>query len=54
MATKYYQVIKNLVEFQIPEIKNINSPIKELEVKTLRKLIADLRADDNKRVFIAI
>ena len=46
--------MNNLVEFQIPEIKNINLPIKGLQGKTLYELIMNLRADNNEKVFVAI
>ena len=46
--------MNNLVEFQILELKNINSPIKRLESKTLWELIMDLRVDNNEKVFVAI
>ena len=46
--------MNNLVEFQILELKNINSPIKRLESKTLWELIMDMRVDDNDKVFVAV
>ena len=54
VVVKHKQVLNNIVNFRMVEIDNINSPIKKLEHKMLRKLIMNIKTVSGERVFLAI
>ena len=52
--TQYKQVLVNLFELKAPDFNNINSPIRELEGKTIKILIMSLNEEKGDTVFIAV
>ena len=50
---KHKQVLANIVEFKLTNFQEIDSPISDLQGKTIRQLIMDLRTKDGETIFIA-
>ena len=51
---KHKQVLANLVEFKLTDFQDIDSPISDLQGKTIRQLIMDLKTKDGETIFIAV
>ena len=51
---KHKQVLANLVEFKLADFQEIDSPISDLQGKTIRQLIMDLKNKDGETIFIAV
>ena len=54
VITWYKQVLTNLFELKSPDFDDINSPIRELEGKTIKTLIMSLKEEKSNIVFMAI
>ena len=51
---KHRQVLANLVEFKLTDFEEIYSPIKNLENKTIRQLIMNLKSKNGDKLYIAV
>ena len=51
---KHKQVLANLVDFKLTDFQEIDSPISDLQGKTIRQLIMDLKTKDGETIFIAV
>ena len=52
--TRHKQVLVNLFKLKALDFDDINSPIRELEGKTLKRLIMSLKEEKGNIVFVAI
>ena len=51
---KHKQVLANLVDFKLTEFEEINLPIRDLNDRTIRQLIMDLKTESRETIFITI
>ena len=51
---KHRQVLANLVELKLTDFEEIDSPIKNLENKTIRQLIMNLKSKNGDKLYIAV
>ena len=51
---RHKEVMANLIECKVLDFNNINTLIRALERRTIRKLIIDLEEKEEDKVFIAI